>query len=432
MNKPKMWTGDREWWRQTQERDSRPCHDMKVTISPDKVKVGQSGTWVLTCEVKRDSVTQEAHIGILCPADWVGDHGCPAYPLISIGDSSAKIGYAALVTASSSNSKVRLEIGVSRDIFYAIIDIVVLEADLIQGDVIKIVLGDPKSCFLRAQRRAQKAFFEVAVDSKGDGKYDRVGKCPSVEVVGDFPSSLILTAQPVQLCGQPFELKVAAIDSYGNVSESYCGKVEFQSADPKANLPEISTFSSKDKGRKIFNISLNTSGTHTILALDRNSAIIGRSNPIYLEDLKNKRRYKGYQVYFGDIHVHTMLSDGYGTPDEAYIWAKEVKNLDFCAISDHSEGGFRCSTDKLWEKICKSADQYYEPDKFVTFKGFEWSSWNRFGDKCVYYRKDGQCYPYNDPLSNTPDKLWELLKAGETITIPHHTKLGGLTNWDYH
>lgn len=435
INTPRQWTRIREWWHQAQERDSRPRHDMKVIISPDKIEAGQKGTWTLTCKVRKNIIPAGAHIGILCPADWVASQGCPAHPIIPIADLSAKIGYGAFVTAVASNPKCNLEVGISEDIFYTIVDIVVLGSGLVFGDTINVVLGDPESCFLRAQRRAQKAFFEVGVDVKGDGEYARVEKCPILDVIGGFSSSLVVTSRPVQLCGQSFELRVAAMDTYGNICEGYDGEIEFQSTDPKANLPESYRFGSKNSGKECFsNISLNTAGFHTILALDKGSAIIGRSNPILVEGSpsKSQGKYNEYQIYFGDIHVHTMLSDGYGTPEETYTWAKEVKNLDFCAVSDHGEGAFRCSTDELWRKTCEAADKYYKTGKFVTFRGYEWGSWNNFGDKCVYYRgKEGNCWPYK-PLSDTPEKLWGLLKAGEAITIPHHTKLGGLTDWNRH
>ena len=32
----------------------------------------------------------------------------------------------------------------------------------------------------------------------------------------------------------------------------------------------------------------------------------------------------------------------------------------------------------------------------------------------------------------TPDELWEILKGREALTIPHHTKFGNVTNWDYY
>ena len=41
-------------------------------------------------------------------------------------------------------------------------------------------------------------------------------------------------------------------------------------------------------------------------------------------------------VYFGNLHSHTSLSDGSGTPDQAYRHARYIADIDFLAITEHS------------------------------------------------------------------------------------------------
>lgn len=44
-----------------------------------------------------------------------------------------------------------------------------------------------------------------------------------------------------------------------------------------------------------------------------------------------------YQLFFGQLHAHTAEnSDGAGTLQEAYTWARDRANLDFFAVTDHS------------------------------------------------------------------------------------------------
>ena len=43
-----------------------------------------------------------------------------------------------------------------------------------------------------------------------------------------------------------------------------------------------------------------------------------------------------YQLYFGQLHAHTALSDGTGTVQQAFDHAADVPNLDFLAVTDHS------------------------------------------------------------------------------------------------
>ena len=44
-----------------------------------------------------------------------------------------------------------------------------------------------------------------------------------------------------------------------------------------------------------------------------------------------------WNVYFGQLHAHTNLSDGTGSVEEAYDYASKVENLDFFAVTDHSD-----------------------------------------------------------------------------------------------
>lgn len=43
-----------------------------------------------------------------------------------------------------------------------------------------------------------------------------------------------------------------------------------------------------------------------------------------------------YNVYFGQIHAHTNLSDGAGEVEDAFKYAAKANNVDFLAITDHS------------------------------------------------------------------------------------------------
>ena len=43
-----------------------------------------------------------------------------------------------------------------------------------------------------------------------------------------------------------------------------------------------------------------------------------------------------WDFYFGQLHAHTDISDGQGTVEEAFAYAKQTENLDFFAVTDHS------------------------------------------------------------------------------------------------
>jgi hypothetical protein len=95
-----------------------------------------------------------------------------------------------------------------------------------------------------------------------------------------------------------------------------------------------------------------------------------------------------YNHYFGQLHSHTNLSDGVGTPNEAFSYAKDQAKVDFIAVTDHSNWfdgekdlknetitDLSQSTSEEWKLLHKVADQYNENGKFVAMAGFEmtWS-----------------------------------------------------------
>jgi hypothetical protein len=80
-----------------------------------------------------------------------------------------------------------------------------------------------------------------------------------------------------------------------------------------------------------------------------------------------------YNVYFGYLHSHTGVSDGEGTPAQAFAHARDQAGLDFFAVTDHDYYPDPMTVAD-WSAIRNAADQYNEDGRFVTFWGFEWTS----------------------------------------------------------
>ncbi|MGL5530400.1 MAG: Ig-like domain-containing protein, partial [Culicoidibacterales bacterium] len=87
--------------------------------------------------------------------------------------------------------------------------------------------------------------------------------------------------------------------------------------------------------------------------------------------------------YYGQIHAHSNLSDGYGTPEEAYTYANEVANLDFFALTDHSNWFDNDTQASLadgsasseWQTGLAEADKANVPGEYTAIYGYEmtWS-----------------------------------------------------------
>jgi len=136
-------------------------------------------------------------------------------------------------------------------------------------------------------------------------------------------------------------------------------------------------------------------------------------------------------IYFGEIHTHTGLSDGHGEPADAIAVGKA--HLDFCALADHAQwpdmpvfdeenrkhaNNWReAVTDERerWPEVQQLVRDNYEPGKFVPFLGYEWTS-QQWGDHNVYYLKDDEPIRYAASL----EELYASLDAVDAMVIPHH------------
>lgn len=78
-----------------------------------------------------------------------------------------------------------------------------------------------------------------------------------------------------------------------------------------------------------------------------------------------------YNYYVGQIHSHSAYSDGSGTPDEAYSYARDTAKVDFFGLTDHGH----YLTEGKWKELTDVADNYNSSDRFATIPGFE-MTWN--------------------------------------------------------
>ncbi len=86
-----------------------------------------------------------------------------------------------------------------------------------------------------------------------------------------------------------------------------------------------------------------------------------------------------YRLLWGNQHSHTSLSDGKGTPQEAFDMARHDAKLDFWIISDHAEQidipipGSATKTPK-WEILKAAAAEKNAPGAFLAIASYEWSA----------------------------------------------------------
>lgn len=82
-----------------------------------------------------------------------------------------------------------------------------------------------------------------------------------------------------------------------------------------------------------------------------------------------------YNVYYGNLHSHTALSDGIGTPSQAYAYARDVANIDVLAITDHTHS----LTATEWSTMRTAANAATQSGVFVALASQEFGILNDFG-----------------------------------------------------
>lgn len=146
-----------------------------------------------------------------------------------------------------------------------------------------------------------------------------------------------------------------------------------------------------------------------------------------------------FNFYFGGLHSHTNLSDGTGTPNDAYAWARDIGKADFLAITDHSNWldgekdlanetltDLNLSTSAEWKQLHQVADTFNKDGKFVALAAYEmtwsgstggWGHINTFNTPWFVSRSDTKMdlKSYYAKLAQSPQSISQLNHPGTTF-----------------
>lgn len=122
----------------------------------------------------------------------------------------------------------------------------------------------------------------------------------------------------------------------------------------------------------------------------------------------------GYNVYMGHLHNHTRISDGTGTPIEAFEYARDMALMDFLGITDHAE---KISPEE-WQELGDAADLFSEDENFIAFRGFEWSSSSSYGHVSIIETTD--FVRSDSPEIDTFEELCAWLEGTKGVAFFNH------------
>lgn len=132
-----------------------------------------------------------------------------------------------------------------------------------------------------------------------------------------------------------------------------------------------------------------------------------------------------WNVYFGQLHAHTNLSDGTGSVEEAFDYASKVENLDFFAVTDHSDSFDNADAGEIakdgagistgWAAGKQAAASVTNED-FVGLFGFEmtWPEDEQLGHISTFNTPGWQTRDQAD-FENVPTALEHYYKALTTV-----------------
>lgn len=157
-------------------------------------------------------------------------------------------------------------------------------------------------------------------------------------------------------------------------------------------------------------------------------------NVFVIKDVNAASDNGDYNLYFGQLHSHTTNSDGTGSPDEAFNYAKNIAKVDFLAVTDHSNSFDNAAASSMadgsksieWGSGHATADSYTD-SSFVGIYAYEmtWSNGtghiNTFNtpgfetrDNQIYKNTDGLQQYYN-VLKQYPASISQFNHPGTTF-----------------
>jgi hypothetical protein len=289
---------------------------------------------------------------------------------------------------------------------------------------VRIVYGaGPRGA--RADRYAERGSrLWIAVDGDGDGVRGLLPDSPTVDVVPGPARELVVSVPSVVRPGETARLRVSVLDAVGNAGVSVEGDVRLRTAVAGVRLPGRIHLRSADGG--LGSAELRTGGEGTVrIEASGPGALRGESNPLVVSSSLPR-------LYWGDLHGHSGLSDGTGTPEDYFRYARDVAGLDVAALTDHDHWGLQplAQTPSRWEAIRAQVAAFHAPGRFVTLLGYEWTSWIHGHRHVLYFGTGGKVLSSTLPAFESPLQLWEALRGSPALTIAHHTAGGPIAaNW---
>lgn len=341
----------------------------RARIEPgDPVIAGSYGTWRLFYIVGSRGVASGGAIRVDTDSD--SDWGSP-----QVADPSAPE-YLTLGVPWGAEVALRLRDQLS-------LLLLVTGRPLTPGEQIVLTYGDrsgggPGS---RAQTfQEDRRRFWVEVDAEGSGRFTPLAGPPELKIIGGAVSRLVVVVPSSVIVGEPFCVRVKAEDAWGNPAPGYRGHIALEAAGLDIPGGAID-FAGSDGGVGVVGeCRALRPGVHRIAALDATAGLRAESNPLIASPERPAHR-----LYWGDPHGGQVVDPQ--KIGDFFRYARDVAGVQVVGFqrNDHVMSNEAYALQQRCER------EYYEPGRFVSLPGYEWSGEAEVGGHHnVYFRRFDQ------------------------------------------
>ncbi|HYL38013.1 MAG TPA: DUF3604 domain-containing protein [Bryobacteraceae bacterium] len=284
------------------------------------------------------------------------------------------------------------------------------------GDTITLTYGDRSGGspgMLMNSFSNDRMLYPVYIDLESQGRF-LTPAWPAFSIQGAQVTYVRPTAPSIVQTGERFELAVRSEDDRWNRATGSIPGYEIS-----LNGATLRSIPAGSEGLVVLkDLHIDQPGVYRfgVRSLDRK--FTAKSNPIWVEQNPAAR------VYWGETHAHSGFSEGMGSIDRFYSWARDDARLDFAGLSEHDIW----LDDSEWRTMNDAVRRYTDPGRFVAFLAYEWTTNRTFGGHHnVFFRSPGRDrvptqMAYN--LSLLYQGLRSKYLTKDVLVIPHAHQAG--------
>lgn len=303
-----------------------------------------------------------------------------------------------------------------------------------QGDTVEIEFGAGPAG-TRVDRFAETGErLWLAVDGNADGIRKLIDESPTVDIMAREATRLHVSLPGSAASGATVPLTVALLDRAGNSGMPWRGSIDLalEGSETGMKVPASIALEARDGGRKTIELVVTRPGVYRVSAVARPTGAAepgpaAQSNPLVAKSSPTET------LLWGDLQVHTQLSDGSGSTLENLLYARDAAGLDVVALTDHDHWGLKALDDfpEVWQEQLGEVQAFHEPGRFVTIPAFEWTNWVEGHRHVLFFGQDDPVLLSSlDERYDTPPELWAALAGKNAMTIAHHSAGGPVpTDW---